>query len=60
MKKILAFLLAAYSMIFLACTTTSFTVHESEPTTISKAETFAITVPNDYPNESKSGITTSL
>ncbi len=60
MKKILAFLLAAYSMIFLACTTSSFTVHESEPTTLSKTETFAITVPNDYPDESKSGITTSL
>lgn len=60
MKKILAFLLAAYSIIFLACTTTSFTVQESEPTLLSKTETFAITVPADYPDESNSGITTSM
>jgi len=60
MKKILAFVIAAYSMSFLACTSSSFTVQESEPTSLSKTETYAITVPDDYPDESNSGRTTSM
>ncbi|MBO4385720.1 MAG: DUF4823 domain-containing protein [Treponema sp.] len=60
MKKILAFVIAASAMIFVSCTSSSFTVQESIMASLSKTESYAITVPEDYPDESNSGRTTSM
>ena len=60
MKKILLSVELALIMIFAACTSFSYKVTESEAQEILRTGTYAVTIPDDYPGNAKSGRTTAL
>jgi len=59
-EKIFQVAITAFAALLIDCSSTAYRVMEGEITQLSKSASYAITVPNDYPDESKSGITTSL
>ncbi len=59
-EKIFQIAILACAALLIDCSSSAYTVKEGEASELPKAASYAITVPEDYPQESDSGSSTSI